>query len=116
LLGLYFARGSSTDHQLDRIAVVVGEGQSADCLSWHGRMPSQVRRPGASVALLLAVEPGPGPELPELRITAGALQLIQAMSDFGRFEESGDEAYMIQFKSRDSAAEFLHIMEVAAQR
>jgi transaldolase/glucose-6-phosphate isomerase len=115
LLGLYFARGSSTDHNLDRIAVVVGEGRSADCLTWHGRMPSAVRRPGASVALLLAVEPGAGPELPELRITAGALQLIQAMSDFGRLEESGDEAYLIQFKSKDSAAEFLRIMEVAAQ-
>jgi hypothetical protein len=38
------------------------------------------------------------------------------MSDFGRLEESGDEAYMIQFKSRDSAAEFLRIMEVVAQR
>jgi hypothetical protein len=115
-LGLYFARGSLTDHYLGRIAVVVGEGQSVDCLTWHGRMPRQVRRPGASLSLLLAVEPGTGPELPELRISAGALQLIQAVSDFGRLEESGDEAYLIQFKSKDSAAEFLHIMEVAAQQ
>jgi len=116
LLGLYFARGSLTDHYLGRIAGVVGEGQSVDCLTWHGRMPSQVRRPGASLSLLLAVEPGTGPELPELRISAGALQLIQAVSDFGRLEESGDEAYLIQFKSKDSAAEFLRIMEVAAQQ
>jgi hypothetical protein len=65
---------------------------------------------------LLSVEPGAGPELPELRITAGALQLIQAMSDFGRLEDSGDEAYMVQFESKDSAAEFLRIMEVAAHR
>jgi transaldolase/glucose-6-phosphate isomerase len=115
LLGLYFARGSTTDHSLGRIAVIVGEGQSADCLTWHGRMPRQVRRPGASLSLLLAVDPGIGPELPELGITAGALQLIQAMSDFGRLEESGDEAYLIQFKSLDSAAEFLRIMEVAQQ-
>jgi hypothetical protein len=105
-----------TDHYLGRIAVVVGEGQSVDCLTWHGRMPRQVRRPGASLSLLLAVEPGTGPELPELRISAGALQLIQAVSDFGRLEESGDEAYLIQFKSKDSAAKFLRIMEVAAQR
>lgn len=116
LLGLYFARSSSTDRDLSRFTGAVGSGQSVDCLAWHGRMPGRVRKPGANVAVLLAVEPGTGPALPELGISAEALQLIQAMSDFGRLEESGDEAYMIQFKSKDSAAEFLRIMEVAAQR
>jgi hypothetical protein len=116
LLGLYFARGSSTDRDLSRFTEAVASGHSVDTVAWHGRMPDRVRKPGASVALLLAVKSGTGPELPELRITAWALQLIQAMSDFGRLEDSGDEAYMVQFESRDSAAEFLRIMEVAAQR
>lgn len=116
LLGLYFARAPSTDRDLSRFTEAVASGQSVDTVAWHGRMPDRVRKPGASVALLLAVKSGTGPELPELRITAGALQLIQAMSDFGRLEDSGDEAYMVQFESRDSAAEFLRIMEVAAQR
>jgi hypothetical protein len=116
LLGLYFAPASSTDRDLSRFTAAVASGQSVDTVAWYGRMPDRVRRPGGSVAFLLSVEPGAGPELPELRITAGALQLIQAMSDFGRLEDSGDEAYMVQFESKDSAAEFLRIMEVAAHR
>ena len=64
--------------------------------------------------LLLASKPGADLVLPELGIQSGALQLIQAVSDFRGLEQSGDEAYFIQFDQKDGVAEFLRALEAAA--
>ena len=116
LLGLYHPRSASIDGDLLRLAGAVGAGRSADCITWYGRMPPWILRPGATVALFLASEPGNDLELPELGIQSGALQLIQAISDFRGLEQSGDEAYLIQFKQKEAVAEFLSALEAAAQR
>ena len=114
LLGLYVARSASTERDLIRLAETVAAGRSADCLSWYGRMPHWILRPGASVVLLLASKPGADLVLPELGIQSGALQLIQAVSDFRGLEQSGDEAYFVQFDQKDGVAEFLRALEAAA--
>ena len=115
LLGLYVMRTPSTQQALSRLEIAVGAGQSADCIIWHGRMPRRVLQPGATLGVLLAVEPGADLEVPELGIPAGVLQLIQGVADFGGLEQSGEAAFMLQFKTRDGVSEFLRTMEAAAQ-